>query len=336
MDIVIKSFNRPYYLDRCLFSIYKHVIGFNDRIYILDDGTPQKYLDRLKEKYPAIIIKKSNFYDKKVSFIEQGIQPKDYVIPTDLWSEIIDFVSDYFILIEDDIWFIDDLNSSELVVEMKSNNTQITKLFWLGNDELNQNIEVEKIQNIELLKPSLFTQNPFIYNLIFRKNYFEIHRRILAKLGIYTFNRHMAYYTIYGVAGTVLNKNFYSNLWKNSQNRVEETLQIWNALKFYKKNKNSTFAKYKHEILKTGFQSSATNQHKEHFDGNIDMFQFNKIINEAWFKDQFNSIIDLPVDINSNEIKNILNKEGSINSDLWISWVTSFKSQYNAIGCRID
>lgn len=336
MDIVIKSFNRPYYLDRCLFSIYKYVEDFKGSIYILDDGTPQKYLDKITEKYPNVIVKKSAFYSKKVSFIEQGIQPKEYVIPTDLWSEIVDLISEYFLLIEDDTWFVDFLNASELIAEMKDNKVQITKLFWLGNDDLNQNKAIKKIKNIELLNPNLFTKNPFIYNVIFRKNYFDIHRRILAKLGIYTFKRHMAYYTIYGVAGTVINKKFYSYLWKNSQNRVEETLQILNALKFYEKNKNITFAKYKHEILKTGFQSSATNQHKEHFEGNIDMFQFNKILNEAWFKDALSSVIDLPADMDSDRIKNILDTEGSINSDQWILWVSSFKNQYLSIGCQID
>ena len=35
--IIIKSFNRPYYLDRCLQSIYKFVKG-NFKIIVLDDG----------------------------------------------------------------------------------------------------------------------------------------------------------------------------------------------------------------------------------------------------------------------------------------------------------
>ena len=41
MDILIKSFNRPFYLDRCLNSIHSFVSG-DYRVSILDDGTPAK------------------------------------------------------------------------------------------------------------------------------------------------------------------------------------------------------------------------------------------------------------------------------------------------------
>lgn len=336
MDIVIKSFNRPYYLERCLFSIHQYVKNFEGTIFILDDGTPEKYLNKITEKYPKVMLKKSKFYPQKVSDIEKGIQPKSYKIPIDLWSDIVTEVSDYFILIEDDTWFIDAIDVLEIASEMRQNNTQITKLFWLGNEDLKQNKGIQKTTNLELVKPDLFTKNPFLYNLIFRKNYFEIHRRILAKMKIYTFKRHMAYYTIYAVAGTVLNKNFYATLWNNHQNKVEESLQILNALKFYKKNKNSTFANYKSEVLRTGFQSSATNQHKEHYAGNINMFQFNSILNEAWVQDKFDGIEDLPLDISTDKIQEILKNEGSIDPQVWASWVTSFKNQYLSMGCVID
>jgi len=48
--IIIKSFNRPYYLDRCLQSIYKFVKG-NFKIIVLDDGTPGKYLNKSKKSF---------------------------------------------------------------------------------------------------------------------------------------------------------------------------------------------------------------------------------------------------------------------------------------------
>ena len=70
MDILIKSFNRPYYLDRCLFSIQKFGIRFRGQIFIMDDGTPHKYLDKIKEKYPFVTILKSNFYEEKTKLIE--------------------------------------------------------------------------------------------------------------------------------------------------------------------------------------------------------------------------------------------------------------------------
>jgi len=47
IDILIKSFNRPYYLDRCLYSIYKFVKKTDFNIVVLDDGTPEKYLQKI-------------------------------------------------------------------------------------------------------------------------------------------------------------------------------------------------------------------------------------------------------------------------------------------------
>lgn len=337
MDIVVKSFNRPYYLDRCLYSIYKQVADFNGKIIILDDGTPQRYLDKITQKYPGVIVKKSAFYNQKVSSIDQGIQPKEYVVPIDLWANVVNEVSDYFLLIEDDTWFVDSVELEKIRNEMIQNQTVITKLYWLGNDKLKQNKEVKKTAHLELLTPNLFTENPTLYNFIFRKDYLKWHRRILAKLGIYTFERHMAYYTIYSVAGTVLRKDYYSQLWNNHSNKVQETLQILNALKFYKQNKGKiTFASSKKELLRTGFQSAATNQHKEHYEGKIDMFQFNKIINDAWLNNQLDVYRDLPLDISANEIAKILDENSEIDSNQWDSWVTSFKNQYTSIGCVID
>lgn len=64
VNIFIKSFNRPFYLDRCLSSIEKYVSG-DFKIKVLDDGTPKKYLDKIREKYPDAEILLSDNYEKK-------------------------------------------------------------------------------------------------------------------------------------------------------------------------------------------------------------------------------------------------------------------------------
>ncbi len=51
VDIVIKSFTRPYYLERCLYSIYKFAVG-DFRVQVLDDGTLPEYLARIKQLFP--------------------------------------------------------------------------------------------------------------------------------------------------------------------------------------------------------------------------------------------------------------------------------------------
>ena len=49
VNIFIKSFNRPYYLDRCLQSIENFVEG-DFWVKVLDDGTPEKYLKKIKNR----------------------------------------------------------------------------------------------------------------------------------------------------------------------------------------------------------------------------------------------------------------------------------------------
>lgn len=339
MDILIKSYNRPYYLERCLFSIDMHVIIGNGKIIVLDDGTPQIYLDKIAEQYPNIIIKKSEFYEEKVRYTSEGKRPEKYSIPINLWVDSAKNASENFILIEDDTWFIDAINLDEVDTEIAQNNVVLTKLYWIGNSIINQNKKETLLKNIVLLKPKLFTTIPALYYFIFYKFDRFKFRKILRFFKINTDEKELAYRTIYAVAGMIFNKNYFTKLWDNHQNNVDESLQVYNAVKVLNKEKDTIkFARYQHEILRTGFISAATNQHKESYVGNVDMFAFNKLINEAWLNNQLDVVSSLPNDINTQEIIKILDNDSgkTISSKDWTSWVASFKEYYLKIGCIID
>ncbi|WP_395043723.1 hypothetical protein [Flavobacterium sp.] len=339
MDILIKSFNRPYYLDRCLYSISKHVKNWNGNIMILDDGTPELFLNKISSKYPFVEIIKSDFYDKKQKFTSQGIKPNEYLIPINFWVEQAKKASDNFILLEDDIWFVDDIDIKEVEIDILENNLVFTKLFWLGNSKINKSKEEVIKNNIVIIKPKLMTIIPAFYYFIFYKfDRFKI-RKTLRFLKINTEEKRLAYYSIYSVSGAIFNNKYFNKLWINHQNKIDEGLQTFNAVKFfYKQREKINFGHYKKEILKTGFISSATNQHKERYYGNVDMFIFNKIINEAWYNNQFDSLLSLPKDINEKEIITILENdlEKRIKSKDWSDWVKSFKDEYIKIGCVLD
>lgn len=339
MDILIKSYNRPYYLDRCLFSINKHVNIGDGKIWILDDGTPQIYLDKIVEKYPNVIIKKSGFYEQKVQFTTQGKRPENYVIPIDLWVDSARAASEHFILIEDDTWFTDSIDLDEVNKEIEQNHIALTKLYWIGNSIINQNRKETQLKNIVLLKPKLFTVIPSLYYFIFYKfDRFKI-RKILRLLKINTDERQLAYRTIYAVAGMIFNKNYFIRLWDNHQNTVDEGLQVYNAVKILNAEKGKIkFARYNHEILKTGFMSAATNQYKEQYAANVDMFVFNKLLNEAWLYGKLDVVSSLPNDINEQEIAKILREDSDkkISPNDWKDWVDSFKGYYSKMGCKVD
>lgn len=63
-SILIKSFNRPFYLDRCLLSIKRYVSGWSE-IRVLDDGTPAPLLEEVRRRHPEIDIIKSAAWAEK-------------------------------------------------------------------------------------------------------------------------------------------------------------------------------------------------------------------------------------------------------------------------------
>lgn len=337
MDILIKSFNRPYYLDRCLQSIYLNCEGSDFKIKILDDGTPQKYLDKLQEKFPEIEILKSDYYDHKSDFCALGKKPEIMKIPINFWIDSARKASEHFVLLEDDFWFTSKVDFRKLEDNCKLENFTMLKLFWLGNPKFIQSKSFRENQFYAVYEPELYTKSPLLYSIAFHRFSRFKFREIFQFLGIYSKERFLAYYSIYAVAGVIFNKNYYLSLWQNHRNTIDEGLQIANAVK-YMNQKKTTFGHLHQEALKTGFLSSATNQFKEHYYGAIDMFLFNKIINEAWFNKQLDVMDSYPKDISIDVISKILDEENNpkTTSNDWKKWVSNFRNQYVKLGCVID
>lgn len=337
MDILIKSFNRPYYLDRCIQSIKQFVIKSEYRIVILDDGTPEKYLKKIIQKYSDITILKSALYREKANAINSDSSSITAKVPMDLWIEAAKNATDYFVLLEDDIWLTDYIDLNDLEISSQRNNIQMLKLFWLGNPKLISDKVLHKEPFFSIYKPNLYTKNPYLYRLIFISSRFKI-RNILKFLHIYNSVRALNYYSIYSVAGVVFKRDYFLSLWANHTNTVNEGLQIHNAVRYLNKNKNITFGRTNEEIVKTSFLSAATNQHKNYDNISIDMFTFNKIINEAWYEDQFDVMNNFPNDLNLEIINTILKEKNAVTANVeeWNKWVNQFKLQYTSFGCIID
>lgn len=337
MDILIKSFNRPYCLDRCIQSIKKFVVDSEYQIIVLDDGTPEKYLKKIKEKHDGITILKSSKYDEKVTSIENSLGNVSTEIPIDLWLDTAKKASDYFLLLEDDIWLTDCVALSDLQIELSKEKVQMLKLFWLGNPKLISNKIIKKDSFFSIYQPQLYTQNPLLYRFIFIIDRFKI-RRFFSFFNIYTTARALRYYAIYSVAGAVFKRDYFLSLWNNHTNTVSEELQLYNAVKFLKSNKNVNFGRTNKEIVKTSFLSAATNQHKNYENVNLDMFAFNKIVNDAWYENQFDAMDGFPKDLNPEIIDTILKEKNATvaNAEEWNKWVKKFKFQYTSFGCTID
>ena len=164
--IFIKSFNRPVYLDRCLRAIHTFVSP-GTGVTVMDDGTPQKYLDKIKLMYPGVKIALSpNCWTKRERRGE---------IPVAFWKEQVgNCRGDTFLLLEDDQWITGRVELAECVDACKHHRVSMVKLFWQGNPLFVDGRLVTLSDNVEEVIPregaSPYTRY-MVAGAVFRKDY---------------------------------------------------------------------------------------------------------------------------------------------------------------------
>lgn len=338
MDIIIKSFNRPFYLDRCINSINQNVSG-NFKIKILDDGTPEQYLDKIKKLHPTVEILRSENYPKKIKAIEENLTSgktvNGFEIPTKFWYDNVKNASDYVIVTEDDVWFTQPINVDELSQEAKNLNINLIKLGWLGNQSNRKDLIIESIsENLESAQPKDLLFFPKMLMEAFFYNQYKFYT-ILYKLGKVNHFTQLKYWALNSILMGFYKKEYWLEIWKNMDGKVDEKRQLINASLFYKKNKNNPnfISKLKLEAMKTTFQSSATNSYHEYgFD--FDVNRFNHLINEAWLKDEFDAMENFPKDFSIEYFKRFISEK--INFTEFQKWADQFRKQYENMGCKTE
>lgn len=340
ITILIKSFNRPFYLDRCLYSIIKCVKG-DYEIKVLDDGTPKNYLDRINYKYSRINIITSNQYFEKINAIEQNIKVgksiDGFMIPTDLWFNEVKKSTEYVLVIEDDVWFTQEINLNELGNQMKYYQIPLLKLGWLGNNKEDYQCHVSNLtEDIKSVIPkNLFTSNKFIMDLFIYNKYKFF--TILYKLGLVDNRTKGKYWSINSILMGLYHKEYWLAIWADAKGKVDEKQQLRNAAVWYNKNKKAIFAKTNQEILKTTFKSSATGSYHES-EYNFDVNRMNYILNEAWLNNDFDPMENFPKDFSDQYIKQFLDQANHPDAQYseWYKWAEKFRAQYRNLGAEVD
>lgn len=331
MDIYVKSFNRPYLLHRCIASIYHYLHGFNGTIVLLDDGTPQKYLDKIQQLYPEIKIKKSPFYDKKSEAILLNKVPEK-IIPANFWREEVLKGSERFVLIEDDMWFTNHIDFIDFSNQINDMQMDMVKLIWLQNRALISNVITTSTPFFNHTKPKVLTQNALLFDAVFRTNKWKLGsiamRLIDHKAALLT------YYQLYSVAGCVFSKSYYETCWKNDQQKVDELQQISQLLR-----SKSTFkvGNSAHEFVRTSCKTAASLISKDHLGVSVDIFKINRLLNERWLQDDHYVITDFQNNISSQWIERIILEDaGEHLLNKWKQWYTAFVLSYRKIGCKVS
>lgn len=338
MDILIKSFNRPFYLDRCISSIYQNVSG-NFKIRVLDDGTPKIYLDKIREKHPNVEIHLSENYAKKVKAIaenlESGKSINGFEIPTKFWYNNVKNASEYVIVTEDDVWLTRPINVDELQVQAKKFDINLLKLGWLGNENERKDLNLNSISDdIESAQPKdLLLLNKKLMTAFFHNQYKFF--TILYKLKLVNHKTHLKYWSLNSILMGFYKRDYWLDIWKDMDGKVDEKKQLINASLFYRRNKiNPNFiSRLKTEAMKTTFQSSATNSYHEYgFDFDVNLFNY--MINEAWLKGEFKAMENFPKDFSLDYFKSFVSDKISISE--FEKWAQKFRNQYEEMGCNTN
>jgi hypothetical protein len=302
---------------------------------VLDDGTPPKFLDKLQEKYPDIIICRSPFYEAKsqaiLDHVNQAAPYNISGIPDGFWYTQIEQGSDFFLLLEDDIWLTATIDLSNVQEIMKAQRMSCVKLYWGGNEKIIQGKKVLRDNLIEQLTDIPFPiKSPRLFRF-FISNRFKVFS-LAYKLGIWKSSSLLPYYSIYSVAGAFFEKNYWLYLWKTSKGTVNESNQLLQALS-YQKMYNVNFGKLRYQSCDTSYITSTSNAFPDIV---LDFMQLNYCLNDAWLKERLIATENLPGDFNVSYLEQCLISFNGVDIKAWKNWIAAFKDHYRNLGFNIN
>ncbi len=133
MNVYIKAFNRPFYLDRCLTSLARLASGV-DATIVLDDGTEERFKSELRARHPSARWIESNADDGKMALLRMGAFEeirRRYDDPARLWARALAAeTAPRFVLLEEDTWLVRPLDFGVLDRVMAKLAVGFARLHW--------------------------------------------------------------------------------------------------------------------------------------------------------------------------------------------------------------
>jgi len=198
MQLFIKAFNRTFYLARLLGTLRALATGI-DSVIILDDGTPQRFLAKLREDYPEVTIVQAPHGERKTQLMREGriserMSPAEEAAlgltnPAEFWvSEIERRAQDWIGVLEEDVWFVHPFDCASLLEICRARDILMYRLFWASVPALAPQSEtfetlqagrtpvhlyMPKVRGA-LERPKLFTPAQAIYRTDYWLNAFRV------------------------------------------------------------------------------------------------------------------------------------------------------------------
>ena len=305
MNIYIKSFNRPFYLDRCIQSIMLNVKDFR-RIIVLDDGTQSQYLHKLKALHPNVEFRSSGATDRKLELLRvenfSAIQ-MEFPEPSDFWfDELNKDPDDYFFLIEDDAWFSRRLDLTMIRMSLEREGGVIYKCWWPEIRNKNHHVDL-----------SLMAANGMSIE------YF--HSRI---------NNISDIYAYWIVAFAIFRRDYWLNNFSGIKRMADEKSQLCNAMNFIQHHPEVRFSKSASRIVYQGWAVPGRST-PEYYDKGLRQHLYMDVLNDAWLAGSLDVSESFPHDFSNAYLLKFFTDHLSTEAiTIWHKWKTQeIKYQYN-------
>lgn len=291
-NIYIKSFNRPFYLDRCIRSVKFNVRGA-DRIIVLDDGTEGRYLERLTALHPDVEFRTSGASDRKVQLLrEEAFEEIARSFPSAprFWTaEIEKDPHPYVMIIEDDAWVCRSVDLSRLTEEMARAKSVILKLWWSNEDHrIAETLEYPDGSRVEYVNPVI-------------RSMFDA-------------------YQVWIVAFAVFDKTYWLNNVSAAKRLADEKSQLAAALDFLRSHPGSRIAKTASRCVHQGWMVPGRST-PEYYDKGLRQHVFMDAANQLWFDGLLDPTQGYPYDFSDAYLDPLLaSRIGSTDMDIWREW----------------
>jgi hypothetical protein len=277
INIYIKSFNRPFYLDRCIRSIKQNLRGY-ERIIVLDDGTLQTYLKMISELHPDVEIRSSGADDGKMLLLraEKFLDiAKRYPSAPQFWvREIGKDPYPYCVVLEDDVWMARYVNLPTLVENLEANQSIVCKFWWgVLDHRVTARYEAPGCPPIEYFEP--------LYGSFKQAS------------------------SIWIVAFAVFRRDYWLHCVSTARRLADERSQLTAACEFAVANPYTRFAKTAQRCIYQGWVIPARST-PEYYDRGLRQHLYMDAINEAWAAGRLDPDDGYPYDFDRKTILAIL------------------------------
>jgi len=305
LNIYIKSSHRAYCLDRCIRSVKASAAG-HDTIVVLDDGTPDRYLQKIARDHPEIRI--------TISPRAAGARLAPQLLdPARFWAaEVQKDEHDYVLILEEDTWVIDAIRVERIVRNLRLNNAVFLKLFWAGSEKISSKPEV------------------YLRVLFDDGDLLEYYTAQIASI--------WDVYKVFMVAQSIYRTDYWLNSFATVPHWGDEPYLLQRALDFVQRmqteSRPARFAKSGSEKIRHSVTSTARS------DGGgpgvkakVNNALYNGILNECWLRGELDPMHDFPSDFSVDYLLGFFKRqlqESEIAA--WQAWRASYLAMYESMG----